>query len=159
MSNRVIILLLLATKIYMASCDRCSRTRHPLVVTVADSKHLRVNWENSFENCDSNEVQSATIILSPKNRIDVDFEDQEKDVWADPCKKHTSIRVQLKYGESNSIISSHPKSYNAEFSTPLNPKDLYSGLLQKQVIDKICKNKNGTFLTVILTLSSLPMVS
>ena len=129
----------------MAICHRCSRTRHPLVVTVADSNHLRVNWKNSFEDCDSDRVQSATIILSPKNRIDVRFEDQAKDVWADPCKKHTSIRVELKYGESSLIISSHPRSYNAEFSSSMNPKDLYSGLLQKQVIDKICKNENGTF--------------
>ena len=80
-----------------------------------------------------------------QKKIAVIFGTNEEDIRADPCREHISKRVELDYGISHKITS-HQKSYNALSATVIRPQDLYSGLLQEQVIDKICKRENGQLL-------------
>ena len=150
MSRYILLLLLADATYYMVSCSsrRCKRTSVPPKVTVADSDHLRVNWEKSFDGCDNSKVHSATVRIGSSRKTVVLFGTNERVIRADPCRKHTSIRIELDYDISHKIITSHQKSYNAESGTTIRPEDLYSGLLQEQVIDKICKREKGQLLNV-----------
>ena len=125
-------------------------SRHEPEVTVADSNHLLVEWTGAFENCESGKVQSATVEYRtfPKYpevgktlSINVTFDDKKAKVEANPCLKH-SFKVKMKYEGYGFDVVSHHSSYNA-FNSDLRIEDLYSGLLQKQVVGKICIRKGG----------------
>lgn len=136
-------------------CRNSGHSDRP-VITVANSTHLRINWENSFKGCDGIEVDSASLRIQRKSSnyeskrewISVNFGDKKVDVEADPCLRHDRIRVKLKYtykSDNFEVQSSH-SSYNPYSCSNIRPQDLYSGLLQEQVLDRICKKENGEFL-------------
>ena len=144
-----------------ACSEYCKSTRFLPEVTVANSTHIHINWENSFQGCDNVDSKSATLVIRRLRRdyfynyypesIPVNFENKEVNVEADPCLQHTDIKLELKYGRyyPQSSVSSYEQFYNcldAISCTNLAPQFLYSGLLQEQVLDKICKKDNGQFL-------------
>ena len=135
MCNHLLILASVAN-IVIGTCK--SSNQLPNVI-VADSGHLLVNWANSFEGCDRERIQSASVEIDRIKSI-VNFKDREAKVKADPCLKHM-IRVVLKYQQHHvtSDIWSHRSSYNARtVSQPFSDTRLYSGLLQEQVVNKTC---------------------
>ena len=91
-----------------ACSEYCKSTRFLPEVTVANSTHIHINWENSFQGCDNVDSKSATLVIRRKGRdytyldppesMPVNFDDQEVDVEADPCLQHTDIKLELKYG-------------------------------------------------------------
>ena len=124
----------------------CTHSMNPPNVTVAGSGHLLVNWADSFEGCDSKNIESARVETNRMISF-VNFDDKKANVSADPCKK-TMVRVELKYfnKHQNSITSvwSQIFSYNAH--SPLLPhalKIFYSGLLHEQVANKVFIRSNG----------------
>ena len=123
-------------------------SQHKPEVTVADPDHLLVDWTNAFENCESEKVQSASVEYQtfPKHgntfSINVTFDDKKAKVEANPCLKH-SVTVKIKYEGQGFDVPSHHSSYNALNADELKIKDLYSGLLQKQVVEKVCIRKDG----------------
>ena len=138
-----IILLLLANTIYNVR-GRCSRTRKPPEVTVADLDHLLVDWTKSFENCNSSKVQNAIVKVSGRNPMtqNVRFGEMKAKVMVDPCLHYRKIELKLKYGDEKKVVWSHPASYN-NYNSKINVKELYSGLLQEQVLDKTCVKEDG----------------
>ena len=138
-------------------CRNSGHSDRP-VITVANSTHLRINWENSFKGCDDVEVESTSLRIRRKSSnyesksewimIAVNFGDKKVDVEADPCLRHDRIRVELKYKTliKSYNVESFYSSYNPLSCSNIKPQDLYSGLLQEQVLDRICKKENGVFL-------------
>ena len=133
-----ITLLLLANAIYFARC-RCINTLQPPEVTVADSKHLLVNWTKSFEGCNSSEVQNANVHIGSAV-FDVAFAEHGARIEVNPCLTHPKISVRLQ--TETTYLWSHHSHYN-DYNVHPKIEDLYSGLLQKQVIDKTCVKKSG----------------
>ena len=86
-----------------SASEYCKSTRFLPEVTVVNTTHLRINWENSFEGCDNVDFKNATLAIR-RLRIDytylhtpesmpVNFDDKEVDVEADPCLQHTDIKL------------------------------------------------------------------
>ena len=88
-------LLMLANAANIANC-LCKNSKYPPVITVADSSHLLVNWADSFEECDIQNVKSASIEIDNRKAMEVTFEDKKAKVPANPCVRHT-LRVELKH--------------------------------------------------------------
>ena len=139
-----IILFLLGNAPFIARSQPslCTGLDEPKV-TVADSDHLLVDWTNAFENCEGSKVQSVSVEYQTSQNftgemlsVNVTFEDKKAKVEANPCLKH-SVTVKLKY-EGYDVVSNR-SSFNSE----LRMEDLYSGLLQKQVVEKNCIRKDG----------------
>ena len=123
------------------SASSCQNSGHVPNVTVANSQHLLVNWEKAFEGCDSSKVQFAIVRIGSV-QVGVIFDDKEAKLNADPCLEHPEISMSLGYeGKEVRSYNSSYKGYNAVAKI----KYLYSGLLQKQVLDKACVKKNGEF--------------
>ena len=137
--GRQILLLLLANAAHIVS-GRCRRSLLEPNVTVGDSQHLLVNWEKSFEGCNSGEVQSANIEIYPRTIQEVAFAEKEAKVEANPFLMHPFIMVKLQLKEKS--IYSHFSRFN-DYDVEPKIEKLYSGLLQKQVVDKICLQNNG----------------
>ena len=72
-------------------------------VTVADSEHLLVNWEKSFEDCNSSEVVSAQVHIG-SDRVDVAFAEKEAKIRANPCLVHRRILVRVHSTESPFLL-------------------------------------------------------
>ena len=91
-----IILVLLANTIYNVR-GRCSRSRKPPEVTVADLDHLLVDWTKSFDDCKSSKVQSAVVKVSGRNPItqNVSFGEMKAKVRASPCLQYPKIELKL----------------------------------------------------------------
>ena len=138
--GRQILLLFLANAAHIVS-GSCRRSLLEPNVTVGDSRHLLVNWEKAFEGCDSSQVQSATIEIYPTTIQEVAFAEKEAKVEANPCLTHPFVIVKLQWEERS--IYSHVSRYN-DYNVYPKIEELYSGLLQKQVVDKICLQNNGT---------------
>ena len=134
------------TSLILASCTahlvsgRCLNTLQNPEVTVADSDHLLVNWTKSFEGCDSSKVNSTKVHIGREVVEEVIFEKKTARVKANPCLKHLHISVRLNY-EGTAVWSfvSHYNNYNVV------PKieTVYSGMLQRRVVDKTCVKKDG----------------
>ena len=139
MSTYFILFLLAKTTCIVSSL--CKNTFQEPVVTVADSEHLLVNWEKSFEGCDSSEILNAKVHIGSEKR-DVTFSKKEARIRANPCLTHPPIKVKVLLKEIEVEVWSHETQYN-EYN--VNPKleNLYSGLLQKQIVDKICLQDNA----------------
>ena len=136
---RQILLLFLSNTAHIVS-GRCRRSLLEPNVTVGDSQHLLVNWEKAFEGCDSGEVQSATIEIYPRTIQEVAFAEKEAKVEANPFLMHPFIMVKLQLKEKS--IYSHFSRFN-DYDVEPKIEKLYSGLLQKQVVDKTCLQNNG----------------
>ena len=132
-------LLTLAQIVRSASC--CQNSGHIPNVTVADSQHILVNWEKAFEGCDSSKVQFAIVRIGSV-QVGVIFDDKEAKLNADPCLEHPEISMSL--GCEGKEVRSYNSSYKA-YNAVAKIEYLYSGLLQKQVLDKACVKKNGEF--------------
>ena len=132
-----------------AATSKCKNTMQGPKVTVFDSKHLLVNWAESFKECDIDRVKSASVEIPRSELFEcVNFADKEAKIKANPCLKHLDIkiRVLMKGGKE---VWSHGAQYNDYL---VNPKleELYSGLFQKPIHDKICGNAN------VFALSDVP---
>ena len=132
-----IILLLLANAGNIVSSS-CVRSGNEPKVTVADSNHLLVNWEKSFEGCDT---LSANVHIGG-NIVGRNIADKEAKIEINPCLAHTHITVKMQLDKAN-LLWSHTSHYNDYTATP-KIEELYSGLLQKQVVDKTCVTSKGT---------------
>ena len=137
--SRQILLLLLVTVVNVSDAV-CRGSLLEPNVTVGDSQHLLVNWEPAFEDCDSIEVQSATVQIDSATE-EVAFAEKEAKIEANPCLTHPFILVKLELEEKT--LWSYVSRYNDYNENP-KIEELYSGLLQKQVVDKICLDINGT---------------
>ena len=135
-----ILLLLLANAVHIVS-GRCRGSLLEPNVTVGDSLHLLVNWEKAFEGCNRSEVKSAAVQVESAVH-EVAFAEKEAKIDANPCLTHPFILVKLKLKEN--IVRSYVSRYN-DYDVEPKIEDLYRGLLQKQVVDKICLQNNGTF--------------
>ena len=138
--------------------DYCFHTSTRPYITVANSTHIRINWENSFnEKCDDGEVKNAKLRIRRVNAdysydpiaetIPVSFDEKQVEIKADPCLLHDLIRVEVKHGHRNVI--SYWAGYNSESSkscTRFEPEYLYGGLLKEKVFNKTCKKKSGGYL-------------
>ena len=136
--SRDVPLLLLAHAVCIVT-GACRRSQDGPKVTIADSQRLIVNWENAFVGCDSNLVQDVVLKISGRFPIKLKFDDKETKVGADPCLTHSSIEVKLKY--EGGEVWSHISKYNF-FNSDIKIDELYSGLLQKHVVDKTCLKKD-----------------
>ena len=126
----------LACSVHSVS-GRCRWLSYKPRITVANSTHLRVNWENSLsEECDDGEAKSAHLRIRhnlsnsfkfKNDRIPVNFDDKQVDVKADPCLTHTRIRVELEYGSTLRDVISLDNSYNPLLCSNIRPWALYSG--------------------------------
>ena len=139
--GRQILLLLLANAVHIVS-GRCRGSLLEPNVTVGDSQHLLVNWEKAFEGCNSSEVKSAAVQVDSAF-VDVAFVEKEAKVEANPCLTHSFILVLVKLHLKEKIVRSYVSRYN-NYDVEPKIEDLYSGLLQKQVVDKTCLRSNGT---------------
>ena len=63
-------------------------------VSVADPGHLLVNW--SFGGCDSGKAQSANLHIG-SDIFQVVFAEKEAKIRANPCLRHTSIELRVKF--------------------------------------------------------------
>ena len=150
------LVFILACSVHSSSEDcTASYSNKPPVITVANSTHLRINWENSFlKECDDIEAISASLKIQHIDtntynvkRIPVNFADKKVDVEADPCLIHDYISIRVELQNPKRYVSSSDAHYNAMYTcNNIKPQDLYSGLLQEQVLDRICKKENGEFL-------------
>ena len=142
-------LLLLTNAAFISACKN---SEHRPEVTIADSEHLLVNWTNSFEGCDSAEVQSTIVEIRASDyfpstkiltmRVNVTVDAKEATVKINPCLRYPEIKIRLRYNESD--VWSLPSSYNNYNSYDIKIEGLYSGLLQNQVVQEICI-RNGWF--------------
>merc|ERR1711971_284215 len=135
--------LLILTSVACLVQAKCGKYDQEPKVTVKNSSHIFVSWENSFEDCDKVKVQGAFVkILS--DFTSVNFSDGVANVKANPCLTHHIIVVLEYKTKHNSIIPvwSQLAPYN---DNVLDIKSLYAGLLQEKVVDEICLNKNRTF--------------
>ena len=107
-----IILLLLANAANIVSSS-CVRSGNEPKVTVADSNHLLVNWEKSFEGCDT---LSANVHIG-HTIIGVNIADKEAKIERDPCLTHTQITVRLQLDKEN-LLWSHTSHYNDYTASP-----------------------------------------
>ena len=89
--------------------------------------------------CNSNLVQDVVLKISGRFPMKVKFDGKETKVGADPCLTHSSIEVKLKYEGGDVWI--HISKYNF-FISEIKIDELYSGLLQKHVVDKTCLKKD-----------------
>ena len=116
----------------------CTFTQSPPEVTIADANHLLVNWAKSFEGCDNGEVLEAQLHVRDSDNMGVNFADKEVKVLTSPCLKLLDIRVVVKL-RNEDFLWTHLTQYNAYSEI----EKLYSGLLGKRMMDKICdKNVN-----------------
>ena len=79
--------LIILANVANIAIGACKHSEHPPDVTVAESDHLLVNWANSFEGCDRERIQNASVEIDDIKSI-VNFENGEAKVRADPCLKH-----------------------------------------------------------------------
>ena len=138
MSTHMILFLLIANVLSIVR-SRCTHTLLQPEVTVADSEHLLINWEKSFEGCNSREVLSAQVHIGSE-RVDVTFAEKEAKMKANPCLVHRRILVRVHLEDR--IPQSHPFYYN-DYNVLPSIEDLYSEGLQNQVVDKACVNEDG----------------
>ena len=137
---RQILLLLLANAAFNVNGEcKVRQSREEPKVTVADSENLLVNWEKSFESCNSSKVQRSLVTIPSFFPFEVKFDDKEAKVGVNPCWQQTDILMRLTYNGKE--ILSHRTSYNYH-NAFTKIKDLYSGMLQKQVVDKTCVKKD-----------------
>ena len=140
--------------------DYCFHTSTGPYMTVANSTHIRINWENSFnEKCDDGEVKNAKLRIRRVNAdyyydptpetIPVSFNEKKVDIEADPCLQHDMIRIELKHGQPHRNVISYWTGYNSESSkscTAFESEYLYGGLLKEKVFNKTCKKNDGGYL-------------
>ena len=131
-----IILILLANAVSIVT-SKCTNTFQKPEVTVEDSEHLLVNWTKSFDGCDSNKVKSAKVHFGNEIKEEVDFEKGTASVKANPCLKHIQISVRLEDNEGTTVWS--PTSHYNDVNAILKIENLYSGLLQTEIVDKTCE--------------------
>ena len=138
----------------------CDFTPDRPEITVVNSTHVRVNWENSFKSgCDDGQVKSAQLkirrltadysyLFNPKSLL-IDFEAKIMKVEADPCLQHDMIKVELEHGPTSRNVISHTTGYNADWSNSckiFKPDNIYGGLLKDRVCNKTCKKEDGKYL-------------
>ena len=129
----------------------CKNSEHGPKVTVADSEHLLINWVNAFEGCDSSDVQNTVVEVGSSGfttetvRVNATFDTKEAKVRTSSCLGYPEIKIRLKYNESD--VWSLPSSYNNYHTYNIKIEGLYSGMLQKQLINQICVKKDG-FLSI-----------
>ena len=131
------IILILLTNAVSIVTSKCTNTFQKPEVTVEDSEHLLVNWTKSFDGCDSNKVKSAKVHFGSEIKEEVDFEKGTASVKANPCLKHIQISVRLEDNEGTTVWS--PTSHYNDVNAILRIENLYSGLLQTEIVDKTCE--------------------
>ena len=73
------------------------------------------------------------------------FADNEARIQANPCLKHLDIKIKAIVDEKDEVqVWSHGAQYNDYIQSP-KPEELYLGLLQKSIHDKICDKSVNTF--------------
>ena len=90
MSSLTIQLLILTNVVYLVLAT-CLKSEQEPEVTVKNSSHIFVSWENSFQDCEKIKVQSAVVkIQSDRSsvRTSVNFSDGGAIVKANPCLNH-----------------------------------------------------------------------
>ena len=130
----------------------CSNTQQPPEITVADSDHLLIDWTKSFDGFKSSQVLIAFVQFQRSNVLKVSFTANKASVRANPCLAKREISVRLTYkepiqGPTNVVtreIRSLSANYN-EFDVNLKIEELYSGLLKKSIIEKICDKSASHF--------------
>ena len=108
-------------------------------VTVEDSEHLLVNWAKSFDSCNASEILIAKVHTGA-DAVEVAFAEKEAKIKANPCLTHPQISVSVQSAESK--LWSQTAHYN-DYNIQPKVEDLYSGLLEKQVVNQTCLQSNG----------------
>ena len=80
--------LLILTSVFYLVQAKCLKPEQEPEVTVKNSSHIFVSWENSFQNCEKIKVQSAVVKIQRDRssvKISVNFSDGGAIVKANPC--------------------------------------------------------------------------
>ena len=116
-------------------------------ITPSNSTHLLVNWEDVFEGCESSHIEQMEIQIRRGESHQVDFKQKHANFEANPCLKHTIVirmfmaqSYAVSYGRS--LLKNPYFEYNQIDVQNINYP--FSGLLQTEVISKICLKKKGT---------------
>ena len=127
-------------------CKRSSQCQPK--ITPSNSTHLLVNWEEVSEGCESH-IESIRITTTNWKSFEAFKFEQKYDsvVEANPCLHH-SIAIGLIMTQS--YIERYGRGYMSIPSTEYNTIERqdsnypYGGLLQKEMLPKICLKENGT---------------
>lgn len=130
--------LLLMESAVTADCK--TNRDNTLKVTITNSSHLGLNWENAFKDCDKNDIKDVEV--SKFNDFErelvkkISFDQKKIKVRLDPCLKHR-VMIRLTTSEGSGILS------NINYYNNGNIRELYAGDMKK-IIKGICLKKNGT---------------
>ena len=130
-----------------------SNTLQPPEITLANSDQLFIDcWTKSFDGCKSSQVLNAFVQFQRSNVLKVSFTANKASVRANPCLPQREISVILKYQEPiqspTNVVTREIRSLSANYNEfDVNPKieELYSGLLKKSIIEKICDKSASHF--------------
>ena len=131
-------------------CKRMNQCR-PLV-TPMNSTHLRVNWENVFEEgCEDGFIEKMEIETKEETTTvthkKVKLSQKETFVKANPCLQHI---IYIKLFMTGSYSANHSRSFVTtpamEYNKIEQESDNYpfGGLLSTTVVPEICLKANGT---------------
>ena len=102
-------------------------------VSVANSTHLKVTWEDAFKDCDEINVVTTNVNVDTKIFAQL-FSAKEANVRADPCLKHEiSVTIDIKRRNADAVPS-QTRFYNYDMKI----KSIYSGLLQLKFRGEFC---------------------
>ena len=86
MSFHITQLLILACAAYLVEA-KCWTSDQKPKVTVKNSSHISVSWNDSFEGCENMSVKGALVKVNLDTRF-VNFSEGSADVKASPCLTH-----------------------------------------------------------------------
>ena len=126
-------------------------------VVPANKTHILISWENVFEDCDDTTVKRVEVHIKTRKggleKITTNVKFSKKEVHLDrsPCFQH-QVKVLLEPKHPSDI----PQSSLLAVYNEMGPnereynyfKTFYSGLLNKEVVQKTCLKRNDNSVTI-----------